>query len=122
MALTKSRVSLWSSQTLTAGAGNTTSSLSDLTGSYGTQVDISITNGSTGPTVAAQCQIQVAADSGGTLVVNYGGPLVASTSNSAVTSWSIELPIGVGSVQLVAGSNTAQNVTINADFSKVTAL
>lgn len=121
MALSKSRVSIWSSQTLTAGAGNTTSSTIDLTGSYGTQLDISLTNG-TAPGVAAQVQVQVGADSGGTLLVSFGGPLVGSTSTSAVTSWSIELPIGVACVVLVAGSNTTNNVTVNADLSKVTAL
>lgn len=122
MALTKSRASLHSATTLTAGAGNTTSSTVDLTGSYGTQVDIKLTNGATGPTVAAQVQIQVAADSGGTLFVNFGGPLVGSTSNSAVSSWSVDLPIGVGAFQLVSGSNTGQNVTLDVDYSKVTAI
>jgi hypothetical protein len=107
---------------MTAGAGNVTSSTIDLTGSYGTQLDIQLTNGATGPTIAAQVQIQVAADSGGTLFVNFGGALVGSTANSAVTSWSIDLPIGVGAVRLVSGSNTGQNVTLDADYSKVTAI
>ena len=122
MALTKSRTSIWSAQTLTAGAGNTTSSAQNLTAVYESQVDIKITNGSTGPTVPGQCQIQVAADSGGTLYVNFGGPLVSNTGNSIVTSWSVTIPIGVASLQLVAGSNTAQNVTIDADISTVTAV
>lgn len=122
MALTKSRTSIWSAQTLTAGAGDTTSSAQNLTAVYESQVDIKITNGATGPTIPAQCQIQVAADSGGTLYVNFGGPLVSNTGNNVVTSWSIDIPIGVASLQLVAGSNTAQNVTINADISTVTAI
>jgi len=48
---------------------------SDLSAGYGAQVDIKLTNGATGPTVAAQVQIQVAADTGGTLFVNFGGLL-----------------------------------------------
>lgn len=122
MALTKSRTSIWSSQTLTAGAGDTTSSAQNLTAVYESQVDIKITNGATGPTIPAQCQIKVAADSGGTLYVNFGGPLVSNTGNNTVTSWSIDIPIGVASLELVAGSNTAQNVTIDADISTVTAI
>lgn len=122
MALTKSRTSLNSATTLTAGAGNTTSSWVDLTGSYGTQVDIQLTNGATGPTIAAQTQIQVAADAAGTLATNFGGALVGSTANSAVTSWSVDIPIGVGAFRLVSGSNTAQNVTLDADYSRVTAI
>lgn len=122
MAATKSRTSLWSSQTLTAGAGNTTSSAVDLSAAYGAQVDFKLTNGGSGPTVPAQVQIQVADDSGGTLYVNFGGPLVGSTVNNAVVSWSIDLPIGVASVQLVAGSNTGQAVTVDADISVVTGI
>lgn len=122
MALTKSRTSLNSATTLTAGAGNTTSSTVDNTASYGTQLDIQLTNGATGPTVPAQVQIQVAADSGGTLFVNFGGPLVGTTTNSAVSSWSVDLPIGVGAFRIVSGSNTGQNVTLDADYSRVTGI
>lgn len=123
MALTKGRFSLYSAQTLTAGAGNTTLAAVDITASYATQVDIQLTNGATGPTIAAQVQIQVAADATGTLWVNYGGPLVGSTANSAVSSWSITLEgMGIGAFRLVSGSNTAQNVTLDADYSKVTAV
>lgn len=122
MAATKARTSIWSSQTLTAGAGNTTSSAVDLSTGYGAQVDIKLTNGSTGPTVAAQVQVQVAADVSGTLFVNFGGPLVGSTANNGVSSWSVELPIGVNRLQLVAGSNTSQNVTVDADVSNVTGI
>ena len=122
MALTKARTSLQSAVTLTAGAGNTTSSTVDNTASYGTQLDIQLTNGATGPTIAAQAQVQVAADSGGTLFVNYGGALVGSVSNSAVTSWSLDLPIGIGAFRVVSGSNTAQNVTLDVDYSRTTGI
>lgn len=122
MALTKSRTSLYSATTLTAGAGNTTSAAQDLTASYGTQVDIQLTNGATGPTVAAQVQVQVADDATGTLWVNFGGPLVGSTANSAVSSWSVQLPIGVGAFRVVAGSNTGQNVVLDVDYDRVTAI
>jgi hypothetical protein len=122
VAATKARTSIWSGQTLTAGAGNTTSSAVDLSAGYGAQVDVKLTNGATGPTVAAQVQIQVAADTGGTLWVNFGGPLVGTTANSGVSSWSVEIPIGVNRLQLVAGSNTGQAVTVDADLSNVTGI
>lgn len=122
MAITKARTSIWSATTLTAGAANTTSSAVDLSAGYGAQVNIQLTNGGTGPTVAAQVQIQVANDTGGTLFVNYGGPLVGSTTLSVVTSWSVDLPIGVNRLRLVAGSNTGQNVTVDADISNVTGI
>lgn len=122
MALTKSRTSDYSSQTLTAGAADTTLAAVDLTASYETLVDIKLTNGATGPTIAAQVQIQIAADSGGTLFVNWGGPLVGGVANSGTYSWSVVLPLSAGAFRTVAGSNTAQNVTLDVDHSRVTAI
>lgn len=122
MALTKSRTSLNSGTTMTAGAGNVTGSTVDITGAYETILDIKLTNGATGPTVPAQVQVQIAADAGGTLFVDYGGPFIGSTANSAVSSWSIVLPLSAGAFRLVTGSNTGQNVTLDSDYSRVTAL
>ena len=122
MGATKARTSIWSAQTLTAGAGNTTSSGIDLSGGYGAEVGIKLTNGGTGPTVAAQVQVQVANDSSGTLWTNFGGPLVGSTTASAVSYWVVEIPPEAAAVRLVAGSNTGQNVTVDADVSNITGL
>lgn len=107
---------------MTAGAGNVTSTIVDINTGYGAQLDISITNGATGPTIAGQVQIVVYNDTSHTLQVNFGGALVGSTANSAVTSWSVDLPIGVCSVAVISGSNTAQNCTLNVDISNVTAI
>lgn len=120
--IAKSRTAMNTASTMTAGAGNVNGTLVDLTAIYGAQLNIQLTNGATGPTIAAQVQIQVANDAAGTLWTNYGGALVGSTTNSAVTSWSIDLPIGIGAVRLVSGSNTAQAVTLDADISKVTSI
>lgn len=122
MTITKVRTSIASAVTMTAGAGNVTSTAIDLTAGYGAQVSISITNGATGPTVAGQVQIQVSNDSSGTLWSNFGGALVASVTNSAVTTWSVDLPIGVARVRLISGSNTAQACTLDADISNVTGI
>lgn len=121
-ALTKSRTSLYSSQTLTAGAGDTTSAAQNTSTAYSTQIHMKITNGGTGPSVPAQCQITVAADTAGTLYVNFGGPLVSNTGNSVVTSWSVELPISIQSFKIACGSNTTQNVTLDADYVMTTGL
>jgi hypothetical protein len=122
MAATKARTAIWTGQTLTAGAGNTTSATQNLSTSYGSQVNIKLTNGATGPTVPAQVQVQVANDAAATLVTNFGGPMVGSASNNAIIYFSVEIPIGVEAVILVAGSNTGQNVTVDADISQVTAI
>jgi hypothetical protein len=120
--ITKTRTALATAVTLTAGAGNTTSSTIDLSAAYGATVNIQLTNGATGPTIAAQVQIQVSNNAAGTIWVNYGGALVGSVTNSAVSSWAVEVPQGFGAVRIVSGSNTAQNVTLDADISVVSAL
>lgn len=122
MAATKARTSIASAVTMTAGAGNVTSTAVDLSTGYGAQLDVQITNGGTGPTVAGQVQVQVANDVSGTLWTNFGGPLVGTTTASAVSSWSLELPIGVARVRLVSGSNTVQNTVLDADVSQVTSI
>ena len=120
MATTKAVTAIWSGQTLTAGAGDTTSTAVDLSTGYGAQLHVKLTNGATGPTVAAQVQVQFSADD--TEYYNNGGPLVGNTDNNGVESWTIPVPIGVEYVELVAGSNTGQNVTADADISNVTAV
>jgi hypothetical protein len=122
MPAVKSRTSLWSAQTLTASSGNTTSSTINLTATYTSQVNIKITNGGTGPTIPAQCQVVVGNDSAPTLATNFGGALIASNANSAITYFSVEIPPGIEAIYLVAGSNTGQNVTIDADISSVTSV
>lgn len=125
MAATKSRTSIWSAQTLTAGAGNTTSSVIDLSASYGAQVNIKLTNGATGPTIAAQVQVYVANDYNAgspTLLTQFGGAFQGGVTNAGVYYCSIEIPFGVEAIELVAGSNTGQNVTVDADISRVTAV
>lgn len=121
MASTKAVTAIWSGTTLTAGAADTTSSAVVLDDGYGASLHIKLTNGATGPTVAAQVLIQVSADN--SEWYDFGRALVGLTTNSGVASWGgIEIPIGVEYLRLVAGSNTVQNVTVDADISEVTAL
>jgi len=122
MAATKSRTSIYSAQTLTAGAGNTTSSWIDIDTAYGAILNVVLTNGATGPTVAAQVQIQVANDTAHTLIVAYGLPLPGSTTNNDIVPYSVILPKEIVAFRLVSGSNTGQNVTLDADYSKVTGI
>lgn len=122
---TKARTSIWSSQTLTASSADTVSSWVQVDTSFPPTLGLKLTNGATGPTVAAQIQIEVANDYNAgspTLPVEYGGPLVGKTDNSGVASWPIELPLGTAAVRLTGGSNTGQNVTVDADISKVTGI
>lgn len=121
MASTKSVTAIWSSQSLSAGGADTTSSVVNLTDGYGASLGIKLTNGATGPTIAAQVQIQISEDN--SEFYDFGGPLIGNTDNSGIVSWGgIEIPIGAQYLRLVAGSNTGQAVTVDADISEVTAI
>lgn len=121
MATTKTVTAVFNAQTLTAGAADTTSTAVTLDTGYGASLHIKLTNGATGPTLAAQVQIQVSADN--TEWYDFGGPLVGNVDNNGMVSWGgIEIPIGIEYLKLVAGSNTGQNVTVDADISEVSAV
>lgn len=120
MASTKATTALWSGQTLTAGAGDTTTAVLDLTNGYGGTLNIKLTNGGAGPTLPAQVQIQCSEDNF-TEDYDVGDALEGLTGNAAVISWGmIVVPPGTQYLRLVAGSNTDQDVVVDADFSEVT--
>lgn len=120
MATTKVVAAIWSGETLTASAADTTSGVQTLDDGYGAALHVKLTNGATGPTVPAQVAVQVSADNSEYFEFCT---LQGGTANAGVYSWGgIEIPIGVEYLRLVAGSNTGQNVTVDADISEVTAI
>lgn len=120
MALTKTRSSIWSAQSQ-AAAATTTATGVDLSSGYGSTIEMSITNGGTGPTIAAQIQIQTSSDN--TNWFDLGGAaIVGSTTNSATVTATVTIPPSVKYVRLVGSANTAQSVTLNAAIVTITAL
>src|SRR5690606_20533154 len=118
MAITKTNSTLYSTS-LTAGAGNVTSSVGDLTAVDEAVIDIKLTNGGTGPTVPAQVQIEVSGDNSNWFA--DGGPLRGSTVNSAVASWGgIKIAPGTAYVRAILGSNTGQAVTPRVSLTTTT--
>lgn len=95
--------------TLTAGAADTTSDTLTVSPG-GAAVEVFLTNGATGPTVAAQVQPQVTMD--GATWADYGGALVGGVTNAGEYSWVVEIPGGVNSARFVCGSNTDEDVTV----------
>jgi hypothetical protein len=119
MPTTKTTTAIWNSVTLTAGAGDTTSSAVDLADGYGASLFLKITNGATGPTVAAQIQVQLSPDN--SEWYDFGGAMVGNTSNSGeVELAAMDIPIGAKYLRVVGGSNTGQDVTVEADVTEVT--
>jgi hypothetical protein len=120
MAATKALTQIFNAVTLTAGAGDNTSSAVDLTDGYGGTLNFKITNGGTGPTIPAQVTIEVSEDNTKWYEVSV---LVANLGNNVVTSSGM-VPISIATqyLRLIAGSNTDQDVVIDADISEVTAI
>ncbi len=114
----KQNTQIHNSVTMTAAAGDVTSSSVDLSAGYGAELFVKLTNGATGPTLPAQVQIEVSGDN--SKFFEFGGAMVGLTGNNGVISWTVDIPIGIQYVRLVTGSNTAQDVTIDADISQVT--
>lgn len=118
--LTKSSTVVHNSITLTAGAGDTTSSTQSLTGSYQHTARIRITNGATGPTVVAQCKVQISEDttSGNFMTL---ATILGTTVNSDVVEVVVAIPDTAQQVRFVSGSNTGQNVTLRVVLDTITA-
>lgn len=121
MATTKTVTVLADDVTLTASAVDTESSVWTLDDGYGGELSIKVTNGATGPTIAAQAQIWVSPDS--TNWYKFGGSLVSTLGNSVVSSWGgIIIPVGTKYLKVVAGSNTGQDVTLRVEGTEVVAI
>ena len=120
MATTKVATAIWSSQALVADEADTTATAVNLTDGYGATLNIKLTNGATGPTVAAQVEVQVSEDNSEWYEV---WTMTGKTGNNAVAEWGMmRIEMGTQYLRLVAGSNTGQNVTVDADLSEVTAV
>ena len=117
MATSKTVTVIHNNITMTAAAGDVTSSAWDLQDGYGGVLNVKITNGGTGPTVAAQVQIQASPDDSN--YYSLGGPMVGSVVLSVVRSWTVSIPVGVKYVKVVSGSNTGQAVTLRVTGTEV---
>lgn len=111
----KSATSLWSGQTLTAGAGDIFSAVVKLSAAYGAIAHRKIRNGATPPTVEAEIFVELSAED--LRWYEFGSSLKGGTVANAVTSDSVEIPDKARFMRLKAGRNTVQNVTADADAS-----
>lgn len=109
------------------GAGSTTRGTVDLRAKHGGLLTVKITNGATGPTVQATCNILVAHNSGSTptaasagtdwkTIWSFGG----GTTNSAITEQSMDVPAGAMHLEVEVTGNTGQAVTCEAFLSEIT--
>lgn len=108
-------------------AGSTTRGTADLRTAHGGLLTVKVSNGATGPTVAATVNILVAHNSGATPAAGAAGAdwktiwsFAASTGNSVVTEQSVTIDPAVMHVEVEVTGNTAQAVTCEAFLSEIT--
>ncbi|MCK5611826.1 hypothetical protein KAR91_58695 [Candidatus Pacearchaeota archaeon] len=120
MASTKVVTVLDNDVTLTAGAGDHTSDTWTVNDGYGGELYIKITNGGTGPTIAAQVLVQTSPDNSNWY--NLTGPIESLLGNSIVSMWTIPIAAAAQHIKVISGSNTGQDVVIRVEGSEITAL
>lgn len=119
MPATKSNGTLVSAQTLTAGAADFTSNALSMTTDYGAALIISLANGATGPTIAARFTVEVSQDD--SLYAPFYGPVSADVTANTTYKYAVTVPKWYRFARVVAGGNTAQNVTLNVTYAQITA-
>jgi hypothetical protein len=120
MASTLATTVLDNNVTLTASAGDNTSSVWTKNTGYGGTLFLKNTNGATGPTVAAQSQVWGSPDNSNWYKI--GGAIAWTLGNGVISSLSIPIPASTGYVKVVSGSNTGQNTTFRSEGTQVTAI
>lgn len=117
MTVQKQAQVIWSAVTLVP-ASPLTVALANTVQGHGTLVHRRITNAGLGPTIEATIEIEVSLDNVSWL--QFGTVVAGGTGGNAVTETIEEIPRLYPFVRLVAGGNTAQNVTIDATASVAT--
>ena len=101
-----------------AGA-TTTGTVVNLTTAYGGLLTAKITNGGSGPTVAAALYVYTSADNTNFKLL-YSQP--ASVTAAAVAEFSFEIPAGVMYLRADVKDNTGQAVTCEAFLQELTTI
>lgn len=123
--LTKTARTVVSSQS--AAVGTPVRGTLDLRTAQGGVLTMKITNGATGPTVAATATVSIAHNAGATPTAGAEGSdwkrlyqFAGTTTSSDVAQWSIDIPPGVMHLQCQFADNTGQAVTVEAFLSEIT--
>ena len=108
-------------------AGSTTRGTVDLRTAGGGLLTLKITNGATGPTVQAVCNVLVAHNAGATPTAASSGAdwktlwsIGGGTTANAVTEQSMVVDEGVMHLEVECTGNTGQAVTVEAYLSEIT--
>jgi hypothetical protein len=118
MTATKTLRTLQSSASNAAGATTTGTAL-DLRTAFGGLLIAVVTNGATGPTVAADLVVEVSGDNS---VWHEYARLTSNTGNNVVTLFRVPIPEAVMYVRTKFTGNTGQAVTVEAYLHELTSV
>lgn len=119
MAASKTKRTLIAGGTSNSAGGTTSGTELDLSTKYGGGLTVRITNGATGPTVAATAIVYVGSATGEKRELTRG---TANTGNSVVTDLVFDIPIWAMFLNLDITGNTGQAVTCEAIVQELTSL
>lgn len=117
MASTHTLRTIITAATSNAAGATTTGTVWDNTTKYGGLVTIKLTNGGTGPTVAANAYVYTSADNSAFKLYTK---LIGDVTASSVNEWSIEVPAGAMYIRVDVKDNTVQAVTCEAFAQELT--
>lgn len=120
MAATKSLSTSIAAATSNSAGGTTTGTAIDLTTSYGAYVTTKVTNGATGPTVAATVYIETSGDNSNWKT--HAAFLTATGNNTVTEPPPVYLPPPVMYCRVRVTGNTGQAVTCEAFVHRLTAI
>src|SRR5690242_9378085 len=119
MASTKNLRTIISAGTSNTAGSTTTGTAVDLTTRYGGLLTAKITNGGTGPTVAAQVNVYTSGDNSNFKLL---ASLVGDSVASSVNEWAVDIPAAAMYVRADVTGNTAQAVTCEAFLQELTTI
>jgi len=119
MSVAKTLRTIIAAATSNSASATTTGTAFDLTAKLGALLTAKITNGGTGPTIAASVKIYTSADNSNFKLFQT---LTGDTVNSSVNEWAIDIPPTVMYVRADVTGNTGQTVTCEAFLQELTSV
>lgn len=119
MAATKTKRTIIAAATSNSAGGTTSGTEADLSTAYGGVLTCRITNGATGPTVAADLVVYVGSATG---EKREFARMTSQTGNNAVTDFVVEIPPGVMFLNVDITGNTGQAVTAEVFLQELTTI
>lgn len=119
MAVTKTLRTIIAAATTNTAGSTQTGTAFDLSTALGALLTAKITNGGTGPTIAASVKIYTSADNTNFKLFQT---LTSDVTASSVNEWAVDIPPTVKYIRADVTGNTAQSVTCECFLQELTSV